>query len=61
MESNDTYENYTAFANLSCPTYSETDQFTIPFFQFWIEGVANVTIAALGLLANMVSALILCK
>ena len=33
----DTYENYTAFANLSCPTYSETDQFTIPFFQFWID------------------------
>ncbi|XP_059098618.1 FMRFamide peptide receptor frpr-18-like [Tigriopus californicus] len=47
--------------DLDCPTFSEEDENTIEFFSFWVEGVANVVMAALGLVANTVSSLILCK
>ena len=46
---------------LDCPKYSKEDLAMVDFFTFWIEGVANVAVASLGLLANLVSSFILSK
>ena len=46
---------------LECPKYSKTQEESIPLFTFWIDGVVVGVMAVTGLIANIVSALILGK
>lgn len=51
-------DNVTAFLAENC---GEFDVHVLDFFKFWVEGVALVVITIIGLLANVVSMVILNK
>ena len=54
-------DNTTANNTLNCPVYGDSGQQLLDAFNFWLEGVTKAAIACAGLIANIVSAIILMK
>ena len=45
--------------NLTCPIFSDSDEKMLGHFSFWMEGIAQVTIAIIGMFFNLTSMIIL--
>ena len=45
--------------NLTCPIFSDSDEKILEYLGFWIEGIAQVSIASIGMFFNLISLIIL--
>ena len=44
-----------------CPEYNDSDMELVEHFAFWVEGVAQTTVAVLGIVGNIVASIILSR
>ena len=48
-------------ADLDCPVYSDADTYFLEHFGFWVEGILQVTVAALGIVGNTIASVIISR
>lgn len=53
--------NQSDWTTLDCPSFTQADSFFLVKFSFWVEGVAQTSIATLGIFGNLISCLILTR
>ena len=47
--------------DVDCPTYTEYNDYVISMMSFWLEGVIQSCVCVLGLIGNLISAIILSR